>query len=112
MHPDVIYFPSGMDGYKYWMMYTPYPPQSVENPSIVRSNDDITWTDAGITNPVISVTGPFNSLKIPILTLSTCLTITSGLWFGILWTRLLTVARLLWPILRTAKLGLSMMAPA
>jgi hypothetical protein len=53
VHPDVIYFPAGKDGYKYWMVYTPYPPQSGENPSILRSNDGITWTDAGITNPVI-----------------------------------------------------------
>ena len=51
VHPDVMYFPSGKDGYKYWMAYTPYPPQSKENPSIIRSNDGITWTDAGIQIP-------------------------------------------------------------
>ena len=53
VHPDVLYFPDGMDGYKYWMVYTPYPPESTEDPSIVRSNDGITWTDTGISNPVI-----------------------------------------------------------
>jgi N-acetylneuraminic acid mutarotase len=53
VHPDVIYFPEGKDGYQYWMIYTPYPPQSLENPSIVRSHDGITWTDAEVTNPVI-----------------------------------------------------------
>ena len=53
VHPDVLYFPDGMDGYKYWMVYTPYPPESTEDPSIVRSNDGINWTDTGISNPVI-----------------------------------------------------------
>ena len=48
VHPDVLYFSGGKDGYEYWMVYTPYPPGSKENPSIVRSNDGITWTDAGI----------------------------------------------------------------
>lgn len=67
VHPDVIYFPSGRDGYKYWMMYTPFPPQSKENPSIVRSNDGITWTDTGISNPIIAAGAPgsFNDLENP-----------------------------------------------
>lgn len=67
VHPDVIYFSGGMDGYKYWMTYTPYPPQSMENPSVVRSNDGITWTDAGITNPVIpeGTPGAWNDLENP-----------------------------------------------
>jgi len=67
VHPDVIYFPEGRDGYKYWMVYTPYPPQSKENPSIVRSNDGITWTDAGISNPVIpaGTSGQWNDLENP-----------------------------------------------
>lgn len=55
VHPDVIYFPAGMDGYTYWMVYTPYPPAASEIPCIVRSNDGITWTDAGIANPVIAL---------------------------------------------------------
>jgi len=54
LHPDVIYFPDGKDGYNYWMMYNPHPPASEENPNIVRSNDGVTWIDSGITNPVIS----------------------------------------------------------
>ena len=46
LHPDVVYFPNGQDGYKYWMVHTPYtnPTQGKENPSIVRSNDGVTWT--------------------------------------------------------------------
>ncbi|MGD0405021.1 MAG: DUF2341 domain-containing protein, partial [Candidatus Bathyarchaeia archaeon] len=70
VHPDVIYFPGGKDGYTYWMMYTPYNATasvSFENPSVVRSNDGITWTDAGISNPVISLGAPgaFNDLENP-----------------------------------------------
>lgn len=67
VHPDVVYFPSGKDGYKYWMTYTPWPPNSAENPSIVRSNDGINWTDAGISNPVIKpgLPGTFNDLENP-----------------------------------------------
>lgn len=57
VHPDVIYFPDGVDGYKYWMVYTPYPPNDKENPSIVRSNDGINWVDTDITNPVIAHAG-------------------------------------------------------
>lgn len=53
LHPDVLYFPDGIDGYKYWMVYTPYPPDSKEEASIVRSNDGLSWTDAGISNPVV-----------------------------------------------------------
>lgn len=53
VHPDVIYFPGGKNGYEYWMAYTPYPPQANENPSILRSHDGIRWIDNGISNPVI-----------------------------------------------------------
>lgn len=67
VHPDVLYFSGGKDGYKYWMTYTPYPPQAMENPSIVRSNDGIVWTDAGISNPVIpeGTPGTWNDLENP-----------------------------------------------
>jgi len=67
VHPDVVYFPDGKDGYKYWMTYTPFPPNSEENPSIVRSNDGINWTDAAISNPVIKpgLPGTFNDLENP-----------------------------------------------
>jgi len=67
VHPDVIYFADGKDGYKYWMVYTPYPPSSYENPCIVRSNDGIIWTDAGISNPVIPLgePGSWNDLENP-----------------------------------------------
>jgi len=58
VHPDVLYFPAGIDGYEYWITYTPYPPGTTEHPSISRGHDGITWTDAGITNPVVTSGSP------------------------------------------------------
>jgi len=55
VHPDVIYFQGQKNGYEYWMVYTPYPGNANENPSILRSHDGVTWTDAGVSNPVIPV---------------------------------------------------------
>jgi len=57
-HPKVLYFKSGFNGYKYWMVMTPYPfnDASKENPSIVVSNDGETWIEpSGIHNPVSGV---------------------------------------------------------
>ncbi len=68
VHPDVLYFPNGQDGYKYWMIYTPWTEgASYENPSVVRSNDGLTWTDLGISNPVIPAGAPgsFNDKENP-----------------------------------------------
>jgi hypothetical protein len=53
VHPDVLYFPDGKDGYNFWMIYTPYPDNAKEQPFIVRSNNGINWTGTGIINPVI-----------------------------------------------------------
>lgn len=62
VHPDVMYFQMGKDGYKYWMIYTPYPGNNDENLCIVRSNDGISWTASGINNPVIPRNiGPWNA---------------------------------------------------
>lgn len=55
VHPSIVYNASGWNGYKYWMSYTPYPNSdgSLENPSIVCSNDGNTWiVPAGLTNPI------------------------------------------------------------
>lgn len=66
-HPDVIDFGSGTswNGYRYWMVMTPYPLANnvYENPSIVASNDGDTWVEpAGITNPLDPQPSPgFNS---------------------------------------------------
>lgn len=54
-HPSVLYFPSSFGGFKYWMAFTPYPDfdTSKENPSIVCSNDGVTWdTPPGLSNPL------------------------------------------------------------
>ena len=52
-HPSVLYFKDGWNGYKFWMAFTPYPNSNnkFENPSIVASNDNITW-DVPATNPI------------------------------------------------------------
>lgn len=54
VHPSVIYFPKGFNGYKFWLYYTPYPPESAENPCLVRSNDGINFTDEGVLNPLLT----------------------------------------------------------
>lgn len=59
-HPSVVYHPSGWNGYKYWMAFTPYflvgAPQTdpyFENPTILCSEDGIEWIEPnGIINPV------------------------------------------------------------
>lgn len=56
----------GLNGYRYWMAMTPWPNanDAYENPSIVASNDKITWVvPDGLTNPVIPVPegGAYNS---------------------------------------------------
>jgi hypothetical protein len=55
VHPDLYYNATGWNGYKYWMVMTPYPSSndSFENPSIVTSNDGINWnTPTGLSNPI------------------------------------------------------------
>src|SRR5690625_2444810 len=55
VHPDALYFPNRWNGYRYWMVHTPYPntDDKYENPSIAVSNDGITWVDVpGLTNPI------------------------------------------------------------
>lgn len=56
-HPDVYYNASGWGtpSWKYWMAMTPYPNSTgkYENPSILVSNDSLTWTvPVGLTNPI------------------------------------------------------------
>jgi hypothetical protein len=58
VHPDVLYFANGWNGYKYWMAYSPFPPTTNENPCITVSNDGDTWiTPPGLTNPIDSYAG-------------------------------------------------------
>lgn len=45
VHPDVVRFDAPWNGYRYWMSTTPYPftCEPKENPSILASNDGLTW---------------------------------------------------------------------
>jgi hypothetical protein len=55
VHPSVKYFPNGKWGYKYWMAITPYPSSqsAYENPSILVSQDGISWdAPTGLINPI------------------------------------------------------------
>jgi len=66
MHPGLVYVDAGWNGYKYWMCMTPLTGNNatVENPSVLASNDGDTWVvPDGLTNPVVAaVTSPdFNS---------------------------------------------------
>jgi hypothetical protein len=64
VHPDVLFFPRGWNGYRYWMGVTPYPngADASENPSVLASNDRITWVlPPGATNPVVPNAGGYNS---------------------------------------------------
>lgn len=62
VHTSVVHisgvkgFANGWHGYKFWMAFTPYPhgDASYENPSIVASNDGVTWeVPPGLVNPVV-----------------------------------------------------------
>ena len=55
VHPGIVYFPSGWNGWKYWLVVTPYPGSNAvyENPSILVSNDGASWeVPTGLTNPI------------------------------------------------------------
>jgi len=54
VHPDVLYFPSGQDGYKFWMYYEQAIASGNADIYLVRSNDGLTWTATGVSNPIIS----------------------------------------------------------
>lgn len=55
IHPKVLYFPEGWNGWEYWMAYTPYPNgmTNAENPCIAVSHDGYSWTvPEGLINPL------------------------------------------------------------
>ena len=57
VHPDVLVLDEPFGGYRYWMAMTPYPNgnDDVENPSILASDDGLTWVvPEGLTNPIDS----------------------------------------------------------
>jgi hypothetical protein len=58
--PNVILFDSPWHGFTYWMAFSPYPNGNdlKENPSVVASNDGITWVvPPGLANP-LALPGP------------------------------------------------------
>lgn len=71
-HPDVEFFPNGFNGYKYWMVFTPYfgavenvqISKRYENPTVVVSNDGLNWeSPAGIHNPIQGTPGLGESFR-------------------------------------------------
>ena len=57
VHPDIYYNSTGWNGYNYWMVFTPYANSdaSLENPSILASDDSLNWeVPSGLTNPINS----------------------------------------------------------
>lgn len=63
-HFNWTYFETAWNGYKYWGVFTPYPFEDRENPSIVVSNDGETWIEPpGISNPIdlLNTGDPYNS---------------------------------------------------
>lgn len=54
VHPDILFFPNGLFGYRYWMVNTPFPNNSdiYENPSIWFSNDGFSWSSLN-NNPIV-----------------------------------------------------------
>lgn len=56
VHVDVCYASLGWNGYKFWMIFTPYRSAQHENPNILVSNDGRNWSvPAGLTNPIDSL---------------------------------------------------------
>lgn len=61
---DVLYFPQGWNGYRYWMANGPYPGgnSGYENPSLLVSQDGKTWSvPPGVTNPLEPMPAGHNS---------------------------------------------------
>lgn len=56
LHPKVLNFKEKWNGYKYWMVFSPYPRKDdgKENPHIKVSNDLINWEEPkGFKNPLV-----------------------------------------------------------
>lgn len=66
-HPSVAQFDEEWNGYKYWMVHTPYPYENNqrENPCIAVSNNGIKWEEPnGVKNPIVDTPpgkGDYNS---------------------------------------------------
>jgi predicted GH43/DUF377 family glycosyl hydrolase len=60
VHPDIVYFPQGEDGFKFWLYYTPYA-ANLEHPCLVRSNDGINFVADSVMNPLLPGYQPWES---------------------------------------------------
>jgi hypothetical protein len=56
-HFSLVWFRNGWHGKKYYLAYTPYPPEAIENPSIVVGDFGYDWV-APAPNPVIPAPTP------------------------------------------------------
>lgn len=60
LHPNVLYFPNKLFGYKYWMAITPFPTNAplyadyYENPCIYASNNGLDWVQPSV-NPIDAI---------------------------------------------------------
>ena len=61
VHPDVVYFEKAWHGYKYWLVFTPYPGghayhgNPYENPCILAGNNGSDWeVPPGLANPLVA----------------------------------------------------------
>lgn len=64
VHPSVLFFPDGWNGYQYWMAHTPYPNgnDAYEDPCLAVSNDGVTWIAApGVPMPLDDQPGSPNA---------------------------------------------------
>lgn len=55
IHPSVVDMGGLWNGYRWWMLNTPYPNEDAqeENPCVYHSNDQVNWTvPSGLTNPI------------------------------------------------------------
>jgi hypothetical protein len=55
VEPSIHFFPIGWNGFRYWLVVTPYPNSdaSKENPSILVSSDGASWeVPPGLANPI------------------------------------------------------------
>ena len=63
-HPKVLNFKEKWNGYKYWMIFSPFPygDEKYENPNLLASNDMINWEEPkGFKNPVEDIPKDFKA---------------------------------------------------
>lgn len=58
LHPSCLYFKEGWNGYKFWLVVTPYKEmnEAIENPCIYVSNDGVHFSVCPTANPLDNIT--------------------------------------------------------